>query len=565
MLIAIEIGEKWLTGAAVQRSGYQTFFENHTQNGLKSLLDRPVQVPFAFGENTGSEELTRFLEKLVDEVLAGSGTPEGIAISTPGEISYHGDKVIRASPPFNILEAADWKTALEKKYSCPVFILNSADAAMIGLAELGSLTGERTIGVILPGRLPALSIWRNGRRWRPGGIQPVTGVEVPPFTSFPASLPAEADLGKIAASLRTAIRTYNIEKIYVTVVEEQPVHDNMRTVESELRERMAGLQADLTGRLKDLRTDRVSAPDVEIVVNPDSLQLLGCVAVIAGETLAKRLTHIPKYNAIETEVPYDRSLLLHQKSAAELVEILWKAEEEAGKSLRDSLPVIAATAERVYRSLADGGRLIYVGAGTSGRIAAMDAVEIPCTYGLAKDRALAVISGGVADASIDIEYNFEEDASSVPEMLLLNIRANDVVIGISASGSAYYVQSALALAKSRGAHTVMVRNNDPGDTSSFCDAVIALNSNHEVVAGSTRMKAGTATKKTLNFISSVAMIRLGKVKGSYMIDVACINAKLMSRAAKILRILYKLDEHEAAERLKKHGLHLKRVIDEIEE
>ena len=146
-------------------------------------------------------------------------------------------------------------------------------------------------------------------------------------------------------------------------------------------------------------------------------------------------------------------------STSGLVELLWKAEQEAGKSLEKSLPIITTVIDRIVENLNSGGRLIYVGSGTSGRIAAMDSVEIPCTYGFPEDRILCLIAGGVADAAIEIESDFEEDASAVPEMLLLNIRTQDVVIGISASGTAYYVQSALAHAKNRGAFAVMVQSD----------------------------------------------------------------------------------------------------------
>lgn len=209
--------------------------------------------------------------------------------------------------------------------------------------------------------------------------------------------------------------------------------------------------------------------------------------------------------------------------------------------------------------------MIYVGSGTSGRIASMDAVEIPCTYGFPEDRILCLISGGVADASIEIESDFEEDASAVVEMLFLNIQQNDVVIGISASGTAYYVQSALAFAKNRGAYSVIIQSDPSENTLPFCDEIIPLNSGFEVVAGSTRMKSGTATKKVLNFISSSVMIKLGKVMGPYMIDVACINNKLIERAQDILGILYHINSNEALEKLHESDMQLSRVIAKLKE
>jgi N-acetylmuramic acid 6-phosphate (MurNAc-6-P) etherase len=191
-------------------------------------------------------------------------------------------------------------------------------------------------------------------------------------------------------------------------------------------------------------------------------------------------------------------------------------------------------------------------------------VEIPCTYGLPKDRVLVVIAGGTADAAMEIEDNFEEDVSSVPEMLLLHIDTKDLVIGISASGSAWFVQSALALAKSRGAYRVLIRAAASEHSLPFCDREIPLHSGWEVVAGSTRMKAGTATKKALNFITTAATIRLGKVKGSYMIDVACINQKLVNRAIHILQTLYRVEEPASLELLERHRYDLGKAIRELD-
>ena len=193
----------------------------------------------------------------------------------------------------------------------------------------------------------------------------------------------------------------------------------------------------------------------------------------------------------------------------------------------------------------------------------MDAVEIPCTYGFPADRALCLIAGGVADAAVEIESDFEEDASAVPEMLLLDIGSQDVVIGISASGTAYYVQSALAVAKDRGALSVLIQGEPSVAALPFCDAVIPMHSGNEVVAGSTRMKAGTATKKILNFTSSAAMVKIGKVAGPYMINMACVNNKLLERAQDILGILYEIDKEEAYRLLQESGMNLNQVIEKI--
>ncbi len=190
-------------------------------------------------------------------------------------------------------------------------------------------------------------------------------------------------------------------------------------------------------------------------------------------------------------------------------------------------------------------------------------MELSCTFGFSRDKVLTFISGGVADAAIDIETGFEEDASSVPELLLANVSSSDVVIGISVSGSAYYVQSGLGFAKFVGAHTIMIQEQCV-DALPFCHRVIPLRSGNEILAGSTRMKAGTATKKVLNFISTSVMIRLGKVHGCYMTELECINEKLVKRALHILQALYPMSEDEAYDLLSRNNFKLNQAIRQIE-
>lgn len=220
---------------------------------------------------------------------------------------------------------------------------------------------------------------------------------------------------------------------------------------------------------------------------------------------------------------------------------------------------ISQVAARIVERLKSGGRLIYVGAGTNGRLAAIDTVEIACTFGFARERVLTFIAGGIADAAIDIEMNFEEDASAVPEMLAAFLNEKDVVIGISVSGTAYYVQSALAFAKHMGAYSVLIQEEEKALP--FCDKVIPLRTGYEVIAGSTKMKAGTATKKVLNFLSTTVMVvSLGKVHGCYMTELECINQKLIQRAVSILMKLFKLKEDEAFVLLKQSSFSLNEAI-----
>ena len=223
---------------------------------------------------------------------------------------------------------------------------------------------------------------------------------------------------------------------------------------------------------------------------------------------------------------------------------------------------LSQVVDQVVEQLKSGGRLLYVGAGTSGRLAAIDTVEIACTFGFPRERVLTFIAGGVADASIEIESDFEEDASAVPEMLAASLDKNDVVVGISVSGSAYYVQSALAFAKKIGAYSVLIQEEHVKDLP-FCDKIISLRTGYEIVAGSTRMKAGTATKKVLNFLSTATMVSLENVHGCYMTHLECINEKLICRAQHILQTLFGLTNSESLALLKKNRFDLNQTINFI--
>ena len=212
----------------------------------------------------------------------------------------------------------------------------------------------------------------------------------------------------------------------------------------------------------------------------------------------------------------------------------------------------------VFDLLVAGGRLIYVGCGASGRLAACDATELNCTFGLPLHQALALISGGAAEALMTIESEFEEDASSVPDLLLMDPNASDVVIGISASGSAYFVQSALALARSRGCYTVLLSAQERASVP--VDQHIGLMTGAELVTGSTRMKAGTATKKILNALTTSAMILNGKVAGTFMIDLACVNEKLVARAVRIIQTLHGVTAEDARDVLERNEMRLSAAL-----
>jgi hypothetical protein len=175
---------------------------------------------------------------------------------------------------------------------------------------------------------------------------------------------------------------------------------------------------------------------VALAADANQTQLQGTLALARGNQVVESARFVASYDGLHTELPQS-NVAMEDMPAEQIVQTLWQAEQSAGEKLAASLPVIAQVAERIAAVVPQGGRVIYVGAGTSGRVAAVDAVEMPCTYSTPLDQFVAVIAGGASDVALTIEENNEEDASSVADLILLQPGPRDVVVGISASGSAF--------------------------------------------------------------------------------------------------------------------------------
>ena len=198
------------------------------------------------------------------------------------------------------------------------------------------------------------------------------------------------------------------------------------------------------------------------------------------------------------------------------------------------LAPIARAVEVIAKSIEQGGRLIYIGAGTSGRLAALDAAECPPTFGVPSRLVQAVVAGGRRALTRAAEGVEDSPSQGAGDLAARKIGARDVVVGVTASGSTPYVLGALRFARKRGAKTVLLTSNRNSPGRRAADITIAPRTGAEVIAGSTRMKAGTAQKLILNMLSTAAMIRLGRVYKNWMVDLNMSNAKLRSRGLRIL-------------------------------
>lgn len=202
--------------------------------------------------------------------------------------------------------------------------------------------------------------------------------------------------------------------------------------------------------------------------------------------------------------------------------------------VRAEIPQIARVVEMAVASFRSGGRLIYAGAGTSGRLGCLDAAEIPPTFSMPPDRVVGMIAGGQAALTRAVEGAEDRPEQGAADIAALDVGERDTLLGISASGRAPYVLGALAEATRRGARTAGLANNRPCEMEAACEVLIAPVVGPEVVSGSTRLKAGTAQKLVLNMISTLAMVRLGKTYGNLMVDLQPTNEKLRHRAQRLV-------------------------------
>jgi N-acetylmuramic acid 6-phosphate etherase len=243
-----------------------------------------------------------------------------------------------------------------------------------------------------------------------------------------------------------------------------------------------------------------------------------------------------------------------------VVDLLLEADAEVPAALARARDQVVAAARTVADRMQDGGRLLYVGAGTPGRLGAQDAAEVPPTYGVPEGVVVALVAGGQEASRRAVEGAEDDAAAGAADLRRLHVTGADVVVGISASGRTPYVLAALQAAREVGAATVAVVNNAGSPAAALSDCPVEVLTGPEVVAGSTRLKAGSAQKVVLNVLSTTAMVRLGKTWGPWMVDVQPDNHKLRLRARRILCEATGVAEHEAQAALDAAGGHTKTAL-----
>lgn len=261
------------------------------------------------------------------------------------------------------------------------------------------------------------------------------------------------------------------------------------------------------------------------------------------------VAHELNLNAMETEGANPASATIDRMSSLEIVQLMNAEDTKVVQAVQRELPAIARAVEEIAARLRQGGRLIYVGAGTSGRLGILDASECPPTFSTPPEMVVGLIAGGPPAILKAVEGAEDSAQGGQDDLQQLALDTRDVVVGLAASGRTPYVLGAVAYAREIGALTIGVACNSQTPLHPAVDIMIAPVVGPEVLSGSTRLKSGTAQKMVLNMLSTGAMIRLGKTYGNLMVDVHATNYKLQRRASKIVQTLTGVDQERADELL----------------
>ena len=267
-----------------------------------------------------------------------------------------------------------------------------------------------------------------------------------------------------------------------------------------------------------------------------------------------------KRKDLDTEKQNDNSSNIDKLTSIQILKLINSEDSSITKKIAEALEDIESVVEICIQSIKSGGRVFYIGAGTSGRLGVLDASEIPPTFSAPKDLFTGIIAGGDSALRNSIEGAEDDSSQAIVDLKHALLKKDDVLIGISTSGAAKYVQSALVYAESIQAKTVYLLCNKLPYLKAKTDAVIAIDTGPEIITGSTRMKAGSATKMVLNMISTATMIKLGKVYGNLMVDLMAVNEKLVDRGIRIISQLTHADEKEAKRSLIEADMSVKTAV-----
>jgi len=270
--------------------------------------------------------------------------------------------------------------------------------------------------------------------------------------------------------------------------------------------------------------------------------------------------NVEKLGTMTTETRNKKSMKIDTLSTIEMLKIMNGEDKEVPLAIEKELPNIAKAVDKISEAFLNGGRLIYMGAGTSGRLGILDASECPPTFGTPAEMVVGLIAGGEKAIHRAVENAEDSTTLGIEDLKKLNFNKKDIVVGIAASGRTPYVISSLEYANELGATTIGVSCNSDSALAKVASIAISVIVGPEVVTGSTRLKSGTAQKLVLNMLTTISMIKIGKVYGNLMVDVEATNEKLVERQKKIVIEATGVTYEEAQEALLKCNNHCKTAI-----
>ncbi len=256
---------------------------------------------------------------------------------------------------------------------------------------------------------------------------------------------------------------------------------------------------------------------------------------------------------LTTETNNEATKNIDLLSTREMVRLINEEDKKVAYAIEKELDNVAKAIDLITENFKKGGRIIYTGAGTSGRLGVMDASELLPTYGLAPERAFGVMAGGQGAMFKAVEGAEDSKELGIKDMKDINLTSLDSVIGVAGSGRTPYTLATLEYANTLGCHTIAVTCNADSDMAKVAEVSIAPVVGPEVISGSTRMKAGTSQKMILNMISTGVMIRSGKVYGNYMVNVQPTNEKLVKRSINMIKVINEITEEEASRLFEESG------------
>lgn len=265
-------------------------------------------------------------------------------------------------------------------------------------------------------------------------------------------------------------------------------------------------------------------------------------------------------NKLTTEKRNERSMNLDTLSTEQVIRLMNEEDAVVPKAIEQIVPTIAKAVDAITARFKKNGRLIYIGAGTSGRLGVLDAVECVPTFGVPPEKVVGVIAGGDRAMYRAVEGAEDSPTLGQQDLVALSLTKEDVVVGIAASGRTPYVIGALTYANEVGAETIALSCNQDAEISAFANIAIEVIVGAEVLTGSTRLKAGTAQKLVLNMLSTASMIGIGKVYNNLMVDVQPTNEKLRVRAVRIIQQATECTEEQAQEAFEQSGEQVKIAI-----